>query len=127
MANSTSDQFESLLLDFKRSNKNLTKGEELVTYMLTFKPGQHPEVILEVGIEFAQQDANKLADITFAAFTEEFFVAALELKQMDWAQIFLRPLCQLFPNNVKTMRQLAMFYEAQNNTFKAQEIYLEIL
>ena len=25
------------------------------------------------------------------------------------------------------MRLLAMFYEAQNNTFKAQELYLEII
>jgi len=33
----------------------------------------------------------------------------------------------MFPDSIKTMRLLAMFYEAQNNTFKAQELYLEIL
>jgi ER membrane protein complex subunit 2 len=33
----------------------------------------------------------------------------------------------MFPKNIKSMRLLGMFYEAQNNTFKAQELYLEIL
>ena len=61
------------------------------------------------------------------SFVEEFFMAALELKQLDWAQVFLKAICLQFPDNVKTMRLLAMFYEAQNNTFKAQELYLEII
>ena len=75
----------------------------------------------------AQNNPSYLKDVSYAALTEEFFMSSLELKQLDWAQIFLRAICQLFPDNVKTMRQLAMFYEAHNNTFKAQELYLEIL
>ena len=54
-------------------------------------------------------------------------MAALELKQLDWAQVFLRSLCQMYPESIKTMRFLGMFYEADGNTFKAQELYLEIL
>jgi tetratricopeptide (TPR) repeat protein len=80
-----------------------------------------------VGIYVAQHYAGKLGDITFVAFTEEFFMAALDLKQITWAELFLRSICKLFPDNIKSMRLLAMFYEAQGNTFKAQEIYLEIL
>ena len=68
-----------------------------------------------------------MADLSNAALVEEFFLAALDLKQIDWAQLFLRTICQKFPNNVKTMRFLAMYHEASSNTFKAQEIYLEIL
>ena len=33
----------------------------------------------------------------------------------------------MFPDNIKTMRFLAMYYEAAGSIFKAQEIYLEIL
>ena len=33
----------------------------------------------------------------------------------------------MFPDNIKTMRFLAMYYEAAGTIFKAQEIYLEIL
>ena len=58
---------------------------------------------------------------------EEFFLAALDLKQIDWAQVFLRSICQVFPDNIKTMRFLGMYYEAAGSIFKAQEIYLEIL
>ena len=70
---------------------------------------------------------GKLQDVTLALLTEEFFLAALDLKQTDWAQVFLRAICILFPDNVKSMRLLGMYYEAMQNTFKAQEIYLEIL
>ena len=83
--------------------------------------------MLEFGVEVAQSHPNELTDISNAALVEEFFLAALDLKQIDWAQVFLRAICQLFPNNVKTMRFLAMYYEGAANTFKAQEIYLEIL
>jgi tetratricopeptide (TPR) repeat protein len=83
--------------------------------------------VLEFGVEVAQNDPNELADVANAGLIEEFFLSALDLKQIDWAQVFLRALCQMFPNNIKTMRFLAMYYEGAANTFKAQEIYLEIL
>jgi len=50
---------------------------------------------------------------------EEFFLAALDLKQIDWAQVFLRAICQVFPDNIKTMRFLGMYYEAAGSIFKA--------
>ena len=84
----------------------------MVTYLIQNKPGQHSELILEVGIFIAQHYPTKLADITFVAFTEEFFLAALDLKQITWAELFLRSICKLFPDNIKSMRLLAMFYEA---------------
>ena len=52
-------------------------------------------------------------EIKLSSFlTEEFFIAALDLKQMDWAQIFLRAICIQFPDNIKSMRMLGMYYEA---------------
>lgn len=83
------------------------------------KLNQHSEIVLEFGIEVAQRDPNALVDVTNATLVEEFFLAALDLKQIDWAQVFLRAICQQFPNNVKTMRMLGMYYEASSNIFKA--------
>ena len=109
------------------SKKSIEKGKQLVTYLNQNMQGQHPELVLDFGIEVTQNNSGYLSDITFMSFVEEFFMAALELKQLDWAQVFLKAICLQFPDNVKTMRLLAMFYEAQNNTFKAQELYLEII
>jgi tetratricopeptide (TPR) repeat protein len=66
-------------------------------------------------------------DVNNTNLVEEFFLAAIDLKQTEWAQVFLRAICQTFPNNIKTMRLLAMYYEGSGTIFKAQEIYLEIL
>ena len=88
---------------------------------------QHSELILDFGVHVAQNSASLLNDVSFANYVEEFFLAAMDLKQLVWAQIFLRAICIQFPKNVKTMRFLAMFYESSLNTFKAQELYLEIL
>lgn len=58
---------------------------------------------------------------------EEFFVAALELKEFDWASFFLQVIRAQFPKSIKAMRMLAMFYEAQDEVVKAQEIYLDLI
>ena len=50
---------------------------------------------------------------------EEFYLACLELKLIDWAQVFLKMICQQFPNDLKSMRMLAMFYEAQGSNLRA--------
>ena len=107
------------MLTYNKSGHSLATGKLLVEYLRDHKQGQHPEIILEVGINIAKNHASILNDITFAAFTEEFLLASLELKQQEWAQMFMKAICHLFPDNIKTMRFLAMFYEAQNNTFKA--------
>eukprot|EP00352_Strombidinopsis_acuminata_P006821 CAMPEP_0176367884 /NCGR_PEP_ID=MMETSP0126-20121128/22210_1 /TAXON_ID=141414 ORGANISM="Strombidinopsis acuminatum, Strain SPMC142" /NCGR_SAMPLE_ID=MMETSP0126 /ASSEMBLY_ACC=CAM_ASM_000229 /LENGTH=85 /DNA_ID=CAMNT_0017725919 /DNA_START=253 /DNA_END=510 /DNA_ORIENTATION=- len=58
---------------------------------------------------------------------EEFFMAACELKVLDWAEVFLRVARNLHPKSVKSMRMLAMFYEAKSEYMKAQEIYLDMI
>ena len=58
---------------------------------------------------------------------EEFFYAACELKQLDWAQFFLRMVRTKFPKSVKSMRMLAVFYESVGDIVKAQEIYLDMI
>ena len=50
---------------------------------------------------------------------EEFFTAACELKVLDWAEVFLRIARNSQPKSVKSMRMLAMFYEAKNEYMKA--------
>jgi hypothetical protein len=55
---------------------------------------------------------SKLQDINFASIVEEFFLACLDLKLIEWAQIFLKAICILFPDKIKTMRLLGMWYEA---------------
>ena len=54
-------------------------------------------------------------------------MACLDLKLIDWAQVFLKAICSMFPDGIKTMRLLGMFYEAQGKTLRAQEIYQELL
>jgi len=54
-------------------------------------------------------------------------MAACELKVLDWAEVFLRVARNLHPKSVKSMRMLAMFYEAKGEYMKAQEIYLDMI
>jgi hypothetical protein len=43
---------------------------------------------------------------------EEFYYAALEIKQMEWARAFLKIISNKIPQSPKQMRLLAMFHEA---------------
>ena len=43
---------------------------------------------------------------------EEAFYAALDIKQLDWANAFLRIITTKFIQSVKSMRMLGMLYEA---------------
>lgn len=58
---------------------------------------------------------------------EEFFYAALEVKQIEWARLFLKIISSSFPQSVKSMRLLAAFHEAASDHDKAREIYNELL
>ena len=58
---------------------------------------------------------------------EEFFYAALEVKQIEWAKLFLKIIAKHFPGSVKQMRMLGMFHEAAQDLDKAREIYNELL
>lgn len=121
------DQFQRLLDEYTISKKDFDKGCKLMEYISKNKIGQHCEVVAEFGIHVAQQMSGKLQDPSFADRIEEFYLACLEMKLIDWAQVFLKSICMMFPNNVKSMRFLAMWYEAQGNNFRAQEIYQELL
>jgi hypothetical protein len=50
---------------------------------------------------------------------EEFFYAALDLKQFDWAEVFLRILSNQYPQSVKAMRLLGVLHEARQEVVKA--------
>jgi hypothetical protein len=58
---------------------------------------------------------------------EEFYYSALDLMQFDWAEAFLRIICKDYPKSIKSLRLLAMFYEAKHDLEKAQDIYVELL
>lgn len=68
-----------------------------------------------------------LNDTEFAHCLEHIFVAALDLKLLDWSELFLKALCNLFPNSAKSIRFLGMWHEAKGETLKAQEIYQELM
>lgn len=69
----------------KKSSSHMQYGKKLVEYLAQNKTNQHSELVLEFGIEVAQNDANELADVANAGLIEEFFLAAIDLKQIDWA------------------------------------------
>ena len=58
---------------------------------------------------------------------EEFFASALELRQFEWADFFLRVVRVQFPKSVKVTRMVGMFYEAHGDALKAQAIYLDLI
>ena len=58
---------------------------------------------------------------------EEFFYASLDLKQYDWAEVFIGIINKQFPQSVKSMRLLGMFHEAHHDVIKAQDIYIELI
>jgi hypothetical protein len=65
---------------------------------------------LEKGIEFITK-YSVIEDSTLY-LVEEFFYAALEVKQMEWARLFLQIIGNKIPQTPKHMRLLAMFHEA---------------
>ena len=73
--------------------KDIEAGKELVNDLTQNKLDQHSEIILDFGVHIAQNSAQLLNDVSFANYVEEFFLAAMDLKQMLWAQIFLRAIC----------------------------------
>ena len=53
MAAQHGDQFESLHQTYLQDKNNTDKEKDLVNYIKNNKQGQHPEVILQVGINIA--------------------------------------------------------------------------
>jgi tetratricopeptide (TPR) repeat protein len=80
---------------------------------------------LEKGIEFITK-YSVIEDSTLY-LVEEFFYAALEVKQMEWARLFLQIIGNKIPQTPKHMRLLAMFHEAIQDFDKAKEIYNELI
>ena len=58
---------------------------------------------------------------------EEIFFAACSLEEFEWAQFFLQMTRNHFPQSVKVMRMLAVFYEAKGEIDKAQPILLDLI
>jgi TolA-binding protein len=58
---------------------------------------------------------------------EESFYSALDVKQLDWANVFLKVLIKKFPQSPKMMRMLGMLHEALQDHDKARDIYTELL
>ena len=58
---------------------------------------------------------------------EEFFYAACEMGQLEWAEYFIDVVRARFGKSVKVMRMLGMLYEAKGEPIKAQEIYLDMI
>ena len=96
----------------------------------------HSEIILEKGIEMCQKysgsidessKCQKLNNLSALYMIEEFFVAALELKKLDWAKVFLDIVSAKHPQSVKEMRMLGQFHEASQDSDKAKEIYNELI
>ena len=112
MSETHGDQFDKLLAAYKISKSGFEEGKKLVEYLALNKQSQHSEIVLEFGIHVAQTMPHILKDLNLISLSEEFFLAALDIKQIDWAMVFLRAICIQFPNNIKSMRFLAMYYEA---------------
>jgi len=74
-----------LLLEYNNSNKGFEQGKKLVEYLALNRQNQHAELILDFGIFIAQNSPKKLSNVDHGHLTEEFFMAALDLKQLDWA------------------------------------------
>ena len=58
---------------------------------------------------------------------EEFFYAALDLKQIEWAHVFMKYVSTQFPQSPKSLRLLAMLHEAGGDYDKAKSIYNELV
>ncbi len=58
---------------------------------------------------------------------EEFFYAALDIKQISWAQLFISIISNKYPNAPKSMRLLGMLHESSGDLDKAKEIYNELI
>jgi hypothetical protein len=73
------------------------------------------------------QSIGKSIDPAQMYLVEEFFAAALELKQFEWAEYFLRVVRVQFPKSIKVTRMLAMYHEAHGDAAKASNIYLDLI
>lgn len=96
---------------------------------------RHSELILEKGIETVTRYSGSIDDSSKKCFlyceamylVEEFFYAALDVKQIEWARLFLKIVANKAPQSPKAMRMLAMYHEAGHDLDKAREIYNELL
>ena len=92
----------------------------------TFLSYSHAELILERGIALVQGNPNYIEGSNMY-LAEEFFFAACELQQMEWAAFFLHMIRNQFPKSIKSMRMLAVYYEANGQCDKAKAILEDII
>lgn len=79
-----------------------------------------------MGVLYVTEHHDSISNETMYLI-EAFFFAACELKEIDWAKAFLTIIRNEHPRSVKSMRLLGVWYEAQNDAVKAQEIYLDMI
>lgn len=108
------------------SSHSFSAMKNLLDYIINLKESQHSELILEKGIETVTRHSSHIDDSTMY-LVEEFFYSALDLKQLDWARLFMQIVAGKFPQTPKAMRMLAMFHEAGSDHDKAKEIYNELV
>jgi len=82
---------------------------------------RHSELLLEKGIDVVQNHFGQIDESSKGLYiddtvdmymVEEFFYAALDVKQIEWAKLFLKIVAKHFAGSVKQMRMLGMYYEA---------------
>ena len=76
----TQDQFQKLLKEYEQSRHSFDTSKALVEYITANKLSQHGELILDIGVDLAQNSPSKLEDASCLPLVDEFFLAALELK-----------------------------------------------
>lgn len=98
----------------------------LFDYVMNFRESQHSELLLEAGVNLVTNYSGSIDDSSYYLIEESFY-SALDVKQLDWANMFLKILVKKFPQAPKVMRMLAMLHEALQDHEKARDIYTELL
>ena len=89
--------------------------------MFIINQHRNSELILELGNWMISKHASRFDSDSTSSLTldavllEEFFLAALDMKQFDRAEYFLKIVGEQYPQSVKSMRMLGMMAEAQSD------------
>jgi ER membrane protein complex subunit 2 len=85
------------------------------------------ELVLEYGIKLLN-DSTELQDSSNSRILEEVFLAALECKEIEWANLLLLLINQQSPHSPDTVRFMAMIREVSGNQFnETKSVYRELL
>ena len=93
---------------------------EIPSKNLDFITYRHSELLLEAGVLLLTKYFSSIDDssnellltLLDLYLIEESFYSALDVKQLDWANMFLKVLINKFPQSPKVLRMLGMLHEA---------------